>query len=197
MVIFAVIMILAVILLCGLLYVLLSESSGRSKKPVMQGSVRPAIKDSSVRGDDDPGGDHESVLPHGESGDSARTLQTCLTKGMALIFSVEGMPTENKASLLTLDDVDTQVKQTILSLLGALKSFDILHKLQRMIGDPQAAMAELSRMITGDPMLTAKILRVANSPYYGMEQKLNSISHAIMIIGLANLKGIIYSEGIQ
>ncbi|MFA5182291.1 MAG: HDOD domain-containing protein [Syntrophales bacterium] len=191
MVAFAVIMMLAVVLLCGILYLLLHKPPGGSKKPVKPGGVRPSLKD--IPGE----GDHGSATPlYGDSGDGVQSLQACLTKGMALTFAVEDIPMDKKASFLKLDDIGDEVRQKVLSHLGSLKNFDTLHKLQRMIGDPQAAMAELSRMITGDPMLTAKILRVANSPYYGMEQKLNSISHAIMIIGLANLKGIIYSEGI-
>jgi HD-like signal output (HDOD) protein len=197
MVAFAVIMILAVVLLCGILYILLRGLHGGSKKPLRRGGVQPASKDIPGQGDENRGVDHKSIPPpYGDPGNSAQSLQACLAKGTELLFSAEGLPAANKASLLTLDDVSTEVKQKVLSHLGSLKNFDTLHKLQRMIGDPQAAMAELSRMITGDPMLTAKILRVANSPYYGMEQKLNSISHAIMIIGLANLKGIIYSEGL-
>jgi HD-like signal output (HDOD) protein len=58
-------------------------------------------------------------------------------------------------------------------------------------------MTELSRIITSNPLLSARILQVANSPYYGMQQKLNSISHAIMIIGMNNLKAIVYHEGIM
>jgi HD-like signal output (HDOD) protein len=197
MVAFAVIAMLAVALLCGILYIRLRGHQGGNEKSLRRGGVRPASKDMPERGDENRWVDHESIpTPYGDPGDSAQSLQACLAEGMELLFSAENLPAANKASLFTLDDVSTEEKQKVLSHLGSLKNFDTLHKLQRMIGDPQAAMAELSRMITGDPMLTAKILRVANSPYYGMEQKLNSISHAIMIIGLANLKGIIYSEGI-
>jgi HD-like signal output (HDOD) protein len=63
------------------------------------------------------------------------------------------------------------------------------------MGDPGSTMTELSRMITSDPILSAKILEIANSAYYGMRQKLNSISHAIMIIGMTNLKAIVYHRG--
>jgi len=196
MVAFAVIIMLAVVLFCGTLYVLLREQRWGSKKPIRSGGVRSSIKAKSVQDDEAPVIDHPSAPPFNFPGDKAQTLQTCLTKGMALVFSVEALSTVKKTALLKPDDVGGEVRQNTLSRIGALKNFDTLHKLQRMIGDPQAAMGELSRIITSDPMLTAKILRVANSPYYGMEQKLNSISHAIMIIGLANLKGIIYSEGI-
>jgi HD-like signal output (HDOD) protein len=63
------------------------------------------------------------------------------------------------------------------------------------MGDSRTTMKDLSRMIISNPLLSARILQVANSAYYGMEQKLNSISHAIMIIGVANLKVIILHEG--
>jgi HD-like signal output (HDOD) protein len=196
MLVFAIIMTVAVILLCGIIYLLLHQQPGGSKEPVKRSVVRQAIKDSPVQGDDIGGGNNASVPTHGKPGEGFQTLQACLTKGMAMIFSAENMPAENKAPLLTLDDDGDEVSQKVLSHIETMKSFDTLHKLLRTIGDPQTAMAELFRIITGDPMLTAKILRVANSPYYGMPQKLNSINHAIMIIGLANLKGIIYSEGI-
>ncbi len=192
----AVTVILAVVLLCGLLYVLWRELRGRSKKPSNQDGCRPSRKNISRPDRDEQVTDYASVSPFGRRGDGAEDLQSFIVKGMNTIFSPAAPPTENKASLHKLDDVGSEIKQEVLSLVGGLKNIETLHKLQKMIGDPQAAMTELSRMITGDPIMTAKILRVANSPYYGMEKKLNSISHAIMIIGLANLKSIIYSEGI-
>lgn len=196
MLVFAIIISVAVILLCGILYLLLYEQHGGSKEPVKRGIVQKSIKDNSVQSNDSRSDDRAMVPPHGKPSESTQNLQARLAKGMALIFSAEDKPAENKSPLLTLDDDGDEIRQKVLSHLETLKSFDTLHKLLRQIGDPQTAMAELFRIITGDPMLTAKILRVANSPYYGMPQKLNSINHAIMIIGLANLKSIIYSEGI-
>jgi len=37
---------------------------------------------------------------------------------------------------------------------------------------------------------------LAPSAYFGMEQRVNSIGHALMIIGLLNLKNILYQEGL-
>ena len=196
MVVFAIIMSVAVILLCGILYLILYEHHGGSIEPVKRVTVQQSTKDNSVQSNNHRTDDRATVPPHGKPVESTQNLQAYLTKGLALIFSVEDKPAENKAPLLTLDDDGDEISQKVLSHLETLKSFDTLHKLLRQIGDPQTAMAEIFRIITGDPMLTAKILRVANSPYYGMPQKLNSINHAIMIIGLANLKSIIYSEGI-
>ncbi|MHB8910074.1 MAG: HDOD domain-containing protein [Syntrophales bacterium] len=128
--------------------------------------------------------------------ESAQIAQTWLKDGMALVFSGETPPQEKKATLLRADGVRDDVRRQVLSHITSLKNFDSVYKMQRMLGDPKTTMANLSVMITSDPLLSAKVLQVANSPYYGMEQKLNSISHAIMIIGMVNLKAIIYHEGV-
>jgi HD-like signal output (HDOD) protein len=97
---------------------------------------------------------------------------------------------------LRLDDVRPEVLLEVRRQIGTLRNFDAIHELQRTLGAPDATMNELTRLITRNPILSAKILQVANSSYYGMQQKLNSISHALMIIGMANLKAILYHEGV-
>jgi HD-like signal output (HDOD) protein len=47
-----------------------------------------------------------------------------------------------------------------------------------------------------DPILSGKILKVANSSYFGLQQKVNAIGHALMIIGLINIKNILYQESL-
>lgn len=195
MLIFAIIMSIAVIVLCGILYLISNEQPDRSIEQIKRGTDRKSAKENQVQSNNNRTDSREEA-PRGKTGENNQNLQDYLTKGIALIFSAEDKPAENKEPLPTPDDDGDEISQKVLSHLENLKSFDTLNKLLMQIGDPQTAMTEIFQIVTGDPMLTAKILRVANSPYYGMPQKLNSINHAIMIIGLANLKSIIYSEGI-
>lgn len=130
------------------------------------------------------------------SEENPRDPQACLRDGIALIFADPALPAEQGGSLLKIEGVREDVRQHVLSHIASLKNVDSVHRLQRMMGDPKTSMNDLSVMITSNPLLSAKILQVANSAYYGMEQKLNSISHAIMIIGMVNIKAIIYHEGV-
>jgi HD-like signal output (HDOD) protein len=57
-------------------------------------------------------------------------------------------------------------------------------------------MSQLSKIVVTAPILSGKILKAANSAYFGMKQKVNSIGHALMIIGLAHVKNILYHEGL-
>jgi putative nucleotidyltransferase with HDIG domain len=51
---------------------------------------------------------------------------------------------------------------------------------------PQSAIVvgRLAELIESDPVLTAKILRLANSPYFGVRRGVTSVRHAIALMGL-------------
>lgn len=50
--------------------------------------------------------------------------------------------------------------------------------------DESASFAEVADIISIDPALTAKVLRIANSPLYAKQRKIENLRQAIMILGL-------------
>jgi putative nucleotidyltransferase with HDIG domain len=70
-------------------------------------------------------------------------------------------------------------------------------KLSKLISDENSTMQDFEKMIKMDPTLVLRILRGANSPYYGLRQKVNSISRAVVIIGINNLRNMIVTEGLK
>jgi diguanylate cyclase (GGDEF)-like protein len=52
---------------------------------------------------------------------------------------------------------------------------------------------DLAKIIASDPALTAKILRVANSSFYSVSQKVHSIQKALSILGTNTLKNLALS----
>jgi putative nucleotidyltransferase with HDIG domain len=53
--------------------------------------------------------------------------------------------------------------------------------------------AELSNIIEQDPVLTMKLLQIANSPMYGFSGDVRSVQHASVLIGLRALKNMAVS----
>ncbi|SEM41564.1 Serine/threonine protein kinase [Syntrophus gentianae] len=93
-------------------------------------------------------------------------------------------------------NVSPETLHVIRDRLSQLKNFRSVHEqLQRILNDPDIQISDISKMVTSDPVLTAKILKVANSPYFGMPKKLDSINHALLILGIVNVKNILYREG--
>ena len=70
-------------------------------------------------------------------------------------------------------------------------------KLTKLISDENSTMQDFEKMIKMDPTLVLRILRGANSPYYGLRQKVNSISRAIVVIRFNNLRNMIVTEGLK
>ena len=56
--------------------------------------------------------------------------------------------------------------------------------------DPEISMEELSRSIHQDPSLAARVLKVANSPFYGMSRQVDSLRLALVILGLNEVRNI-------
>jgi diguanylate cyclase (GGDEF)-like protein len=65
----------------------------------------------------------------------------------------------------------------------------------------EASFHELAKIISSDPALSAKMLMVANSSFYALPQKINSISKALSILGTKTLKNValsfVISKGIR
>jgi len=60
----------------------------------------------------------------------------------------------------------------------------IYHKLQKALSDPDVSFIDIGDIIIADPNLAARLLRIANSPFYGLDAKVETIIHALSIVGI-------------
>lgn len=65
------------------------------------------------------------------------------------------------------------------------------------IDDPNSSAASLARIIERDVSLTARVLAVANSPFYGLLRKVSTVELALVILGLSAVKEILLSLVVQ
>ncbi len=71
-----------------------------------------------------------------------------------------------------------------------------LNKILELCGNPNANISSLSSEIEKDPALTADLLKLSNSAYYGGRMKVKTIQDAIKLVGLKNLKNLLYISGV-
>jgi len=64
------------------------------------------------------------------------------------------------------------------------------------VENPKTSASEISKVLSRDPVLAAKILSVVNSAYYGFPRKISTISHAIMILGFNDIKNMALSVSV-
>ncbi|MBM3302056.1 MAG: HDOD domain-containing protein, partial [Deltaproteobacteria bacterium] len=66
----------------------------------------------------------------------------------------------------------------------------VLTKILDLVEDQNSTIQELERAILSDQSITAKVLRLANSAFYGFPRKITTISKAIILIGFNSVKNI-------
>ncbi len=72
----------------------------------------------------------------------------------------------------------------------------VFYKLKEASQDPDSTFDELGEIIGVDPGLSIRLLKIVNSPYFGLSQKIDNIPHAMGIIGVDQLNDLILSTAI-
>ena len=90
------------------------------------------------------------------------------------------------------------MKDIILEKIDAFPPLDdTVNKVMAVCNDPDGTVMDLTKVIESDPMLTANILKSANSPLYGFSREIKSIAHAVSIFGMETIKGFAFSSFLQ
>lgn len=99
--------------------------------------------------------------------------------------------TQNQKKNCSLDRESLYRKLNKIENLPTLPQIAIA--INAMIESGDSSIDEISHVIEKDPAITLKVLRLANSAFYGMQEKVYSISDAIILLGLSNIKHIVTS----
>ena len=67
---------------------------------------------------------------------------------------------------------------------------EIALKVARLGDDPNAGTQVISQAVAADPALAARVLRLANSAYYGVPRRIGTMREALMVLGLRTLRSI-------
>lgn len=67
---------------------------------------------------------------------------------------------------------------------------EVTMKIIQLVEDPDSTANDLNKVISNDPALGARILKVVNSAFYGLPGQIGSINRAIVLLGLNAVKNI-------
>jgi len=65
-----------------------------------------------------------------------------------------------------------------------------VQKLLSLLQDPEVNASDIARVMSYDPTLTARILRVTNSSFFGLSHRISTVSQAIPILGIQGLRNL-------
>jgi len=85
-------------------------------------------------------------------------------------------------------------------IVGDLKSMPTLPGLIAKLGaiaeNNKASAQEVARVVSMDPVLSAKVLRLVNSAFYGFSRRVSTVSNAIILLGVNVVKSLTISSSI-
>lgn len=88
-------------------------------------------------------------------------------------------------------------EKNIEKIIESMPSLPItVAKIIEITKNPTSTPSDLNRVITLDPVLTAKVLRLVNSAYYNLSNQVTSIVKAIILLGINTIKNLAISTAI-
>ncbi|MHC4871334.1 MAG: HDOD domain-containing protein [Planctomycetota bacterium] len=72
----------------------------------------------------------------------------------------------------------------------------VVSTIVNLIDDPDSSVKDINDVMGQDPALVAKILKIVNSAFYGLPNRVSSISQAIVILGFNTVKSLALSASV-
>ncbi|MFW6366147.1 MAG: HDOD domain-containing protein [Spirochaetota bacterium] len=93
-------------------------------------------------------------------------------------------------------DID-DLKKKLYSRVNELPTLPVVvPKILQMMEDNKSDVKKITEVISYDPALTSKILKVANSSYYGFPRKISELDRAVTLLGFNMVKSLALSLGV-
>lgn len=87
--------------------------------------------------------------------------------------------------------------QDIIDMIDRMPAFPkSVHRVLELSSDINCNPRDLVDVIEHDPVLVLKILNLVNSVYFGLSQKITSVNHAVVYIGLNTVKNLALSAAV-
>ncbi|MBP7563868.1 MAG: HDOD domain-containing protein [Candidatus Cloacimonetes bacterium] len=82
--------------------------------------------------------------------------------------------------------------QAVLARIDNLPTLPIVaSELIRILGNSNTSMSQISELMNNDQSITARVLKIANSAYYGIRNRVDTLRTALVILGVNEITNIV------
>ena len=69
-------------------------------------------------------------------------------------------------------------------------------KITELVNDPKSSAKDLAKVITDDQVLTARLLKLVNSSFYGFPQRISTVTGAIVLLGFDAIRNLLLTTSV-
>ena len=87
--------------------------------------------------------------------------------------------------------------ETLLQSIGIPSQPRVIMDINREIDKADPDFRVISNLISRDVAMSAKILKVCNSPFFGLREKADNVDWALNVLGLKNFKNVVFASALR
>lgn len=92
--------------------------------------------------------------------------------------------------------METDIVELVKGVGGLVTLPDVFIRINRLVEDPDSTVGDIAKAVSQDPSFTVRLLRVANSPLYGLSSTVDTVTKAVAIIGTSQIRSLALSTSI-
>ncbi len=73
---------------------------------------------------------------------------------------------------------------------------NVFIRINQLVEDPNSNLADIAKAVSQDPSFTVRLLRVANSPFYGFSSTIDTVAKAVSVIGTSQIRNLALSMSV-
>jgi len=88
--------------------------------------------------------------------------------------------------------------EQIIMTAGDLPTIPVVAtKVMQLMEDENSTAEDLAKVVASDPAVAARVLKISNSSFYGCQRQIQTLPHAIMMLGFVTLKSVVVAASVK
>ncbi|MDH4284330.1 MAG: HDOD domain-containing protein [Gallionellaceae bacterium] len=93
-------------------------------------------------------------------------------------------------------ETGNEISKLVQDVGGLVTLPHVFVRINQLVEDPNSNIADIAKAISQDPSFTVRLLRVANSPFYGFQSSIDTVAKAVSVIGTSQIRSLALSMSI-
>ncbi|MDO8291797.1 MAG: HDOD domain-containing protein [Gallionella sp.] len=93
-------------------------------------------------------------------------------------------------------ETNTDIVKLVQGVGGLVTLPNVFIRINQLVEDPNSSTADIAKAVSQDPSFTVRLLRVANSPFYGFSSTIDTVTKAVSVIGTSQIRNLALSMSV-
>ena len=91
---------------------------------------------------------------------------------------------------------NTDIVKLVQGVGGLVTLPNVFIRINQLVEDPNSSTADIAKAVSQDPSFTVRLLKVANSPFYGFSSTIDTVTKAVSVIGTNQIRNLALSMSV-